>query len=312
MTAKDFRQFRYFVTTAEELHFAKAAERLGIAQPALSQQIKALETQLGAPLFNREKRRVELTEMGRVFLEDARATLAVAESATRRARGMARGESGNINIGIVGSVMFEPHLPHLLGNYCSEHQNVKLSLSEMPVLDQIEAVKTHRLDFAIVREPLPEQLLNGIESFVLSSQRLVAALPENHLLAKRKFVRLAELAQEPFVGFSDPDGIGMHQTVLDICRKTGFEPQFSQRVADLTTIISLVAAGFGVCLVVDIVRHLKIPNVIYVPLKNVDVKSNLIVVHRRFERSATVAKLLERVREYAKHVVSTEPEHNFS
>ena len=113
----DFRQFRYFVTAAEELHFARAAEKLGIAQPALSQQIKALEEQLGTRLFLRTKRRVELTETGTAFLQEAQNTLAQAEKAVRVARNMARGEAGQIDIGLVGSVMYESRFTHQLKAY---------------------------------------------------------------------------------------------------------------------------------------------------------------------------------------------------
>ena len=294
----DFRQFRYFVTTAEELHFAKAAERLGIAQPVLSQQIKVLENQLGGKLFSREKRRVELTEMGSAFLIEARIALAAADKAVNVAKDIARGVSGNINIGIVGSVMYEHDLPQLFRDYCLAHPDVKLSLNELPVVSQLEAVRDKHLDLAIVREPIPAQLLEGLEHFILSSQRLVAALPVKHRLSGFDSVRLQDLAEDSFLGFPDPDGIGMHQAVLNLCRQAGFEPRFSQRTQNLTTMISFVGTGFGVGLVVDIVSHLQIPEVRYLPLENLDTTSNLILVHRRFERSAAVRALLAKIHDF--------------
>ena len=279
------------------MHFAKAAERLGIAQPVLSQQIKALETQLGGRLFSREKRRVELTEMGSAFLIEARIALAAADKAVNVAKDIARGLSGNINIGIVGSVMYEHDLPKLFNDYWLAHPDVKLSLNELPVLTQLEAVRAKHLDLAIVRKPIPVQLLEGLESFTLSSQQLVAALPIKHPLSGFDSVKLQDLANDSFLGFSDPDGIGMHQAVLDLCRQAGFEPRFTQRTQNLTTLISFVSAGFGVGLVVDVVSHLQIPGVRYLSLENMEATSNLILVHRRFERSAAVQTLLTKIHE---------------
>lgn len=292
----DFRQFRYFVTTADELHFARAAERLGIAQPALSQQIKALEEQLGVRLFHRTKRRIELTEAGAAFLQEARAALEMAEKAIRVARDTGRGEAGRIDIGIVGSVMYEPRFPRLLTAYRKAHPGVQLSVHEMPILAQIEAVRTRNLDIAIVREPLLPNLPEELERFTLSSQQLVAVLPADHPLAGNAAIDLSALAGDAFLAFLDPTGVGMGQSLLDLCRQSGFEPQITQRVSDITTLISLVAAGFGVSLMADIVRHLQLPGVCYLPLAGLEARSGLIVIQRRFEQSAAVRTLLDDIR----------------
>jgi DNA-binding transcriptional LysR family regulator len=293
----DFRQFRYFVTTADELHFARAAERLGIAQPALSQQIKVLETQLGVRLFQRAKRRVELTEAGTAFLQEARTTLELAEKAVRVAQDTARGEAGRIDIGIVGSVMFEPRFPHLLKAYRKVHRGVQLSLHEMPILAQIDAVRKRHLDIAIIRDPIPPNMPEDLDYFVLSGQHVVAVLPEDHPLAGADSVHLPALAEDDFLAFQDPEGLGMAQVLLNLCRSAGFEPKITQRVSEIATLISLVAAGFGVSMVVEIISHLQLPGVRYLPLAGMDARSELIVVHRRFERSAAVCTLLENIRE---------------
>ena len=292
----DFRQFNYFVTAADELHFARAAEQLGIAQPALSQQIKALEDQLGAKLFHRAKRRVELTEAGTAFLQEARTTLEQAAKAVRTAQDIARGEAGRIDLGIVGSVMYEPHFPHVLKVYRKAHPGVQLSLHEMPILEQIEAVRCRRLDIAIIREPLRPDIPHELDCFTLSSQRLIAALPIEHPLANAESVALSALAGDEFLAFMDPEGIGMGQALLDLCHGAGFEPKITQRAANIATMISLVSAGFGVSLIADIVSHLKLPGVCYRPLLNCDERSKLIVIHRRFERSVTIRQLLENLK----------------
>jgi len=302
----DFRQFRYFVTAADELHFARAAERLGVSQPALSQQIKALERQLGVQLFARTNRRIELTESGTAFLHEARATLAMADKSIRVAQDTARGEAGSIDIGYVGSVMYEPRFPHLFKAFCQQHPRVCLTLHERAILPQIDAVQQRQLDIAIVREPLPQNLPAGLEYFTLSSQRLVAVLPVDHALANVGSVALSELAGDAFLAFLDPHGVGLGHTLLELCHEAGFEPRIAQRVSEVATLISLVAAGLGVSLMVDMVSHLQLPGVCYVPLAGVEARSKLIVMHRRFERSAAVRGLLKAIVGAAR-AANTEP-----
>lgn len=289
----DFRQFRYFVTTADELHYARAAEHLGVSQPALSQQIKALEKQLGVQLFARKNRRIELTEAGAAFLIEARATLAMADKSIRIAQDTARGEAGTIDIGYVGSVMYEMRFARLLKAYCQRHPQVRLTLHERAILPQLEAVAQRQLDIAIVREPLPQAMPQGLEFFTLSSQRLAVVLPVAHALAKAQSIALSQLAGDDFLAFLDPAGVGLGHALLELCHEAGFEPRIAQRVSEIATMISLVAAGFGVSLMADTVSHLRLPGVCYVPLAGIDARSRLIVVHRRFERSATVRGLLK-------------------
>jgi DNA-binding transcriptional LysR family regulator len=292
----DFRQFRYFVAAAEELHFARAAEKLGIAQPALSQQIKSLEQQLGAQLFRRTKRRVELTEIGTAFLRETRATLVNAEKAIRIASDMARGEAGQIDIGLVGSVIYDSRFTQQLKLYSKEHPGVRISLHEMAPLVQIEAIHSQHIDIAITREPIPAFALTDLEHFILSTQQLVVALPNEHPLSGNVAVKLSDLADDDFLTFNDPPGVAMGQALLDQCRIAGFEPRITQRVSGIATLISLVAAGFGVSLVAETIGHLRLPGVCYQPLKGMPAPSNLIVIHRRFERSATVRGLLDGIR----------------
>lgn len=293
----DFRQFRYFIAAAEELHFARAAEKLGIAQPALSQQIKALEQQLGARLFLRAKRRVELTEAGTAFLEEARAALVQAERAMRVARDMARGESGQIDIGIVGSAMYETRFTRHLRAYSNAHPGVGIALHEMPIQEQLDAVRAQRLDIAVIRDPLPGRLMHEVDHFVLSTQQLVMALPKTHRSAGAGEVRLADLANDDFIGFDDPPGAGIGQSQQDLCRRAGFEPRITQKVSEVATLISLIAAGFGVGMIADLVTHLRLPGVRYLPFAGIDAPSSLVLVHRRFERSTTVRALLDILRQ---------------
>ncbi len=293
----DFRHFRYFVAVAEELHFARAAERLGIAQPALSQQIRSLEERMGVRLFDRAHRRVELTEAGAVFLVEVRVALESAEKAVRVAQDVARGASGTIDIGFVGSIMYEPRFPVLLKDYRDARPDVRLLLHEMAPLLQIEQVAARHLDIAIVRSPLPAVLPEGLESFVLASQRLVVVLPRDHRLAEAQDLQLADLSGDSFLSFDDPPGVGLGHAVLSLCREAGFEPDICLRVSEIGTLISLVAAGHGVSLMPATVAHLQLPGVRYVPLRDITPCSELVVIHRRIERSAAVRGLLARMRE---------------
>jgi DNA-binding transcriptional LysR family regulator len=293
----DFREFRYFVATAEELHFARAAERLGLTQPALSQRIKALESEVGARLFNRSKRRVELTEAGKAFLHEARAALAMAERAVGVAQEIERGQAGTIKVGYVGTVMFESRFPELLKAYRKRHPQVQLALHERSALEQIKGVKDREIDLAIVRGPLPAELPEGLDHFFLSSQRLVAVLPNEHALAAADSLSLAALAHDDFLAFLDPEGVGLGHALVELCRGAGFEPHITQRVSQVATLISLVAAGLGVSLMPESVSHLRLPGVRYVRLVDSKTRSRLFVVHRRFERSAAVREFLHEVRE---------------
>ncbi|MBP1628733.1 MAG: hypothetical protein H6Q00_3208 [Holophagaceae bacterium] len=292
----DFRQFRYFTTAAEELHFARAAEKLGIAQPALSQQIRTLEDQLGVLLFRRANRRVELTEAGTAFLAEARQALASAEKAARVARETARGEAGSIDLGFVGSVMYRPTFPLLLRQHDLEHPGVQLQLHEMAVLPQIEGLQAHRLDIGIARGPLSPNLPEELSTFILASQRIVAVLPEAHPLASAPGLALAQLADEAFLTFDDPPGMGLGHLLLTLCREAGFRPAIHIRLGGVATLMSLVAAGHGVSLIPESASVLRTPGARFVPLEGVEAYSELLVLHRRFESSPAVKALLARIR----------------
>ena len=307
----DFRQFRYFVTTAEELHMARAAERLGIAQPALSQQIKSLETQLGTRLFLRTKRRIELTDAGLALFQEARNVLEHAERAVRLARDIGRGEAGHIDIGIVGSAMFDRPFPLLLTSFRKERPEVRLAVHELPILQQIEALPNRGLDIAIVRSPLPQVLPDEVDHFVLSRQRLLVAIPLSHPLAKTPSISLSDLADDDFLSFLDPEGIGLGHDLLVFCRQAGFTPRITQHVTEVGTMVSLIAAGFGVSLLADILTPIQFPGVCYVPLRQA-YHSQLVVVHRRFERSAAVQALIDGLRSIARPGTQDEPAHDTS
>jgi len=246
----ELRHLRYFVAVAEELHFHRAATRLHISQPPLSQQIRALERELGVTLLARNRRRVALTAAGGAFLEDARAILASVERAADRARSIARGSEGTLAIGFVGSAMFSPTLPDMLREFRSGHPGVELVLRELPTTAQLAALAAGELDIGVIRGPVELAELNGqLELMTIQRERLIAAVPADHALASRRRLRGEDLRGESFVILARREAPGLYAGLAAAMRDAGGLPEDVLEVAEMQTIISLVAGGFGVSLV---------------------------------------------------------------
>jgi len=292
----ELRQFRHFVAVAEELHFARAAERLGLTQPALSQQIKALEERLGTRLFVRAKRRIELTQAGAVLLTEARAVLDRVERAVTLTRRAGRGESGRVEIGYVGAAMVQPTLPRVIRAFHERRPGVELSFRLFAMMDQLNAVRDHDLDLAVLRRPIGS-LPEGIEAHPIVSEPLVVAVPEGHRTASGDSVRFADLADEGFIAFADPPGVGLGQVLEDIAREAGFRPRIAQRVAEQSAMLGMIAAGMGVGLMANAVRFLRMPGVRFLDISDTTTMSEVVVVHRRNETSPAVRAFLDVARE---------------
>ena len=246
----ELRHLRYFVAVAEELHFHRAAQRLHISQPPLSQQIRALERELGVTLLLRNRRRVALTAAGEGFLDDARSILAAVDRASERARGIARGSLGTLAIGFVGSAMFSPKLPQILREFRARHPDVELVLRELPTTVQLAALVAGELDVGVIRGPVDVTELDGqLELMTIQRERLVAALPADHPLAARRRLRPQDLRGESFVILTRREAPGLYSGLAAAMGEAGGLPDDVLEVAEMQTIISLVAGGFGVSLV---------------------------------------------------------------
>ncbi|MEU4744220.1 LysR family transcriptional regulator [Actinosynnema sp. NPDC023658] len=263
----ELKHLRAAVAVADHLHFGRAAAALGTAQPPLSQTVKALETELGVSLFHRDTRNVEPTRAGEAFVADARAVLSMVDGAARRARAAGRGEVGSLAIGMVGSSVLHP-LPMIIREFRARYPAVTLSFTVLPTTSQVEQLRTAALDVGLLRPPLPGPA-DDLELVPVAREPLVAAVPNDHPLARRKRVHVRSLAGEPFVLFPRHLGPGLHDEITALCRRGGFTPRVAQEAVQMATIVGLVAAGCGVGIVPGSTAAQARPDVAFLPLSPV-------------------------------------------
>lgn len=288
----ELRHLRYFIAVAEELHFGRAAEVLGISQPPLSQQIQALEQELGARLFERTNRRVALSEAGRLFLEEARQVLAQVDKAADVARRAQLGELGEMKIGFTSSAPFNSSIPKAIYSFRQRFPAVHLNLKEMSSRDVADALLDESIEVGLMRPlPLPDSLV----ATELFREPLVAVLNADHPLAQGSAsgLELATLANEPFVFFPRSYGSGLHAQLLSLARAAGFTPHFAQEAAEAMTIIGLVSAGLGVSVLPASFQRMRIDGVVYRTLLDADADTAVWLVQRREQGSAMAAAFVE-------------------
>jgi DNA-binding transcriptional LysR family regulator len=286
----DLRLFRYFVVLAEERHFAHAAERLSITPPTLTHQIKALEARLGVRLCNRKtSTRLELTEAGRRFADQARQVLRQAEEAELVAQRAARGEIGRIEIGYMISVTCSGLLQKYLGAFRRAHPGIDVNLRRMPTLAQVNAIVEGKLDIGFARPPsnYPPELAG----FKVFTQPLVVVLPAGHRLARRKRIAASDLKDEPFITTTLEVDFAFGEFTGSVTKLAGFSPTVAKRAADAYDLLSYVACGFGVGVVGKSMSKLGIPNVVFRDLAHaLPPQSPVACFHRRNETApATLA-----------------------
>jgi DNA-binding transcriptional LysR family regulator len=255
----DLRHFRYFLAVAETLHFSKAAQMLGIAQPPLSQQIKRLEQLLGHRLFDRTTRGVKLTLAGQLLAERARSTIEKVQDDLAQVRRLGRGEEGTLTVGFSGSVMFSD-LPAAIESYRRRYPKVELRLRELSTSAQISALLMGTLDLAFLRDGDPTE---GIQISTLFEERYVAVLPRGHALARKRSLRMRDLRHEPFILFPRRMGPLAFDRTIACCERNGFRPNIVQDAPQWTTLVRLVAAGLGVSLAPACVATVAIPGAVY-------------------------------------------------
>lgn len=290
----DLRQLRYFVAVAEELSFTRAAIRLHISQPPLSQQIQALERDLGAQLLERSKRRVALTEPGRVFLDEARQILSRTEQARNRTTAAAAGRSGRLRLAYTPSVSFHPALPHILRQHRQAMPDVTIVLEEMDSETQFASLLANTIDVGFVRDTPhhPSHKEGRLHWQTIDREALLLAVPADHPLAARKHLEFAEVATEGFITQQHGSTVTLHHRLMALAGKAGFEPRIVQQVQQINGMLALVAAGMGVALLPATMRAVGLPGVGYVPLSDPDANLLLAVATRIDDASPVLRQFL--------------------
>lgn len=276
----ELRHLRYFIAVAEELHFGRAAQVLGISQPPLSQQIQALEQEVGARLFERTNRRVELSEAGRLFLHEARLVLAQVDKAADVARRAQLGELGELKIGFTSSAPFNSSIPQAIFAFRQAFPAVHLNLQEMSSTEVAESLVDESIQVGLMR-PLP--LPDSLSVIELMREPLVAVLNAGHPLVEgsERGLHLAQLAEEPFVFFPRTYGSGLYAQLLNLARDAGFSPHFAQEAGEAMTIIGLVAAGLGVSVLPASYQRIRIDGVVYRTLLDQEAVTAVWLVQRK-------------------------------
>ncbi|PFG60076.1 DNA-binding transcriptional LysR family regulator [Pseudomonas poae] len=276
----ELRHLRYFIAVAEELHFGRAAQVLGISQPPLSQQIQALEQEVGARLFERTNRRVELSEAGRLFLHEARLVLAQVDKAADVARRAQLGELGELKIGFTSSAPFNSTIPQAIFAFRQAFPAVHLNLQEMSSTEVAESLVDESIQVGLMR-PLP--LPDSLSVIELMREPLVAVLNADHPLVEgsERGLHLAQLAEEPFVFFPRTYGSGLYAQLLNLARDAGFGPHFAQEAGEAMTIIGLVAAGLGVSVLPASYQRIRIDGVVYRTLLDQEAVTAVWLVQRK-------------------------------
>ena len=289
----ELRHLRYFVAVAEHGHITRAAESLGIQQPPLSQQIKALEKELGVQLLRRKPRGVELTDAGAAFLERAKAILSEVDRAFASTRRTARGEEGRVVVGFTSSAPFHPFVPRVIRMFREASPHVSLVLEEGGSSGLVQGLHNEVVDAAFIRSPVADVV--GLLVQPLLEERMLVALPTGHAFAHGGApLRLTELANETFILYKRPGAPGLYDSIITACRGAGFSPRVGQEAPRIVSTLNLVAAGLGVSIVPESLRRLQMDEVVYRELaEDPRLVAPLILASRRGENSAAVQRFID-------------------
>lgn len=284
----DLRQLRYFDAVADVCHFGQAADRLHLAQPALSQAIRRLESDLGVHLFTRTTRSVELTAAGAFFHQEVRRVLGDLDASVEGARNIASGHTGLLRLGFTGTSAFT-HMSRLTRLIRSVHPAVALDVqTDLLTPHQVELLLDGRLDLGVLRSPVLE---DGIETRHILDEPLILALPADHRLAHESGLEMSDLAPEDFVAYADTRSV-VYEAMIASCRRAGFTPTISQRAASTAASLALVGAGLGVTLAPASVRGMQLQGVVFRDLQDAE-SIDLSVAWRTDEASALVSSVLD-------------------
>jgi len=299
----ELRHLRYFIAVAEEGHITRAAERLGMQQPPLSQQIRALERELDVQLLRRKPRGVELTEAGRALLADARAILAHIDHAFATTRRTARGEQGRIAVGFTSSAPFHPFVPRVIRAFRESFPLIALTLEEGGTTELIDDLRHERVDAAFIRTQVTDPM--GVTVNPLLEEAMLAALPSTHALAAGGTadgppLPLAALAAETFIVYRRRSGPGLYDAIFAACHAAGFSPLVGQEAPRIVSTLNLVAAGLGIAIVPASLQRMQMDGVVYRRLTGTQPRAPLLLATRRGDTSPVVRRFVDLVKRTAR------------
>ena len=285
----ELRHVRYFLAVAEEQNFTRAAARVGIGQPPLSQQIKDLEAEVGAPLFHRIPQGAELTEAGRAFLENVRAIPIQAERAIRAAQRAARGEIGSLRVGFTSSAPFNPVVTSTIRSFRRAYPDVDLTLEEANTTRLVAGLRDGELDAVFLRSDTGG---DDLQLRRLSEEPMLVVLPASHPMAKSPEIDLIRLKGDALILTPRHVGTTLFDTVIQACREAGFEPTLGQSAPQISSVVNLVAAELGFSLVPASMRQLQVTGVVYREVRGDAPVAHLALAHRRGETSSIIRNFI--------------------
>lgn len=288
----ELRHIRYFLAVAEERHFTRGAAKVGIGQPPLSQQIKDLEREVGAALFHRLAHGAELTEAGKAFLTAVKEMPLIAERATAAARRAARGETGSLRVGFTASATFNVVVPSTIRAFRRAYPDIDLTLEEANTAPLITRLREGTLDTAFLRPGAAGT--DELQVRRLSEEPMVVALPKRHHAAAFEQIDLALLKDDPFLLFPRETAPTLYDTVVDACRKAGFEPIIGQLVPHVASIVNLVAAELGVSIVPASMMQVRVTGIAYRQIAGQSPMTQLALAYRRGETSPVLRNFIAR------------------
>jgi len=294
----ELRHLRYFVAVAEELHFTRAAERLGIKQPPLSCQIRQLERELGTSLFRRLTRGVELTETGALLLDEARGILDQVERIKAAVQSRARGETGCIHLGFAGATCFQPLVPGIIRAYRERYPGVVVTPEQGNTPLLVERLRSREIDVAFVRPPLSDG--EGLAVEPLVEEPMVIVLPEWHPRAGDRSMPLAALAEETLILFPRTIGPGLYDAIIESCQRVGFSSKLGQEAPQISAMVHMVAAGFGVSIVPQSIAQVRLAGVAYIGIEGEAPRAPISLAYWRDDRSTIVRNFVASARRHSR------------
>lgn len=304
----DLKRLRYFVSVADELHFGRAAKKLGMTQPPLSQQIQLLERELGMRLFHRTRRHVELTNIGKVFLIEARSLLKQSEEAVARTRRVQRGEAGRLSIGWMPWSVLTP-LPYMIREFCQRYPEVHLDVHSLSAEGQVDALNEGTIDagFVLWTSDLGLPSRSGrLRTEIIMRPQLVVVAPETHRFASRAPVELAELANQPYILFKRESGQVFYDYVISFYQRNGIQLNIRHEADHPSTVLGLVAAGLGITLLPFASMHAP-PGVVCCDLPATSPRLEIALTWRPQNDSTLLANFTETIREYQRSKETGKP-----